>query len=47
MVQLRTVSKAALSKIDGVGPSRVENYGRAFLDVLTGAFHSSDEQEEK
>ena len=47
MVQLRTVSKAALSKIDGVGPSRVENYGRAFLDVLTGAFHSSDEQEKK
>ena len=37
MVQQRVASAAALEKIEGVGPARVEKFGAAVLAVLTGA----------
>ena len=37
MVQSRVTTAAALEKIDGVGPARVEKYGAAMLAVLTAA----------
>jgi superfamily II DNA helicase RecQ len=37
MVQRRTTSATALHEIEGVGDSRVEKYGTAFLAILTDA----------
>jgi superfamily II DNA helicase RecQ len=37
MVRQRVDSAAALGRIDGVGPARVEKYGATFLDALRAA----------
>jgi len=37
MIRRHVASAADLQRIDGVGPARVEKYGRAFLDVLRAA----------
>ncbi len=37
MVQQRVTSKAALAEIEGVGASRLEKYGDAFLQLLLEA----------
>ncbi|MCH9699243.1 MAG: HRDC domain-containing protein [Gammaproteobacteria bacterium] len=40
MVQLRVDSKTAMREISGIGESRVEKYGDAFLKVLLDANHT-------
>jgi len=34
MVQQHATSKSALAQIDGIGPTRLEKYGEAFLNLL-------------
>ncbi len=41
MVRRRARAVADLGRIDGVGPARIEKYGRAFLEVLRAALPAS------
>jgi superfamily II DNA helicase RecQ len=37
MARRRTRSNADLGRIDGIGPSRIDKYGKLFLDLLASA----------
>jgi superfamily II DNA helicase RecQ len=42
MVQKRITTREALGAIDGVGKSRLEKYGQAFLELLRTEFAASN-----
>ena len=44
MVQQCATSKSALAHIDGIGPTRIEKYGEAFLSLMRDRPLDTDEE---
>lgn len=45
MVQQRIVTKSALLAVEGIGQTRVDKYGKLFMDTLKSGFQPSDPHE--